>query len=365
MIDRRNVLVGGGAALAVAAVAGWSVSRKMGTMANYNSALAELRRPLPQAPSTEDLIRFASISPSGHNTQPWRFMTSENSIQILPDLARSTPAVDPDDHHLFVSFGCAAETLAIAAASRGMAGEVFFDPQSGGKLQFDYAQTETSNLDLSDAIAQRQSTRSIYDGSSVSSRELAILASAAKVTGVDVIIITDRPKIGRFAQLVEAGNSAQIADPAFVHELKSWLRFNPNAALQTGDGLFSATSGNPSMPDWLGPTMFDMAFTEQSENKKNAEKIASSSGIAVFVSAKDDAEHWVLAGRACQRFSLQATALGLKHAYINQPVEVVDLRAELADIVGLPGRRPDIVMRFGRAETMPFSARRPVGAVMV
>ncbi|MEO5621100.1 MAG: Tat pathway signal protein, partial [Cypionkella sp.] len=78
-----------------------------------------------------------------------------------------------------------------------------------------------------------------------------------------------------------------------------------------------------------------------------------------------DPEHWVLAGRACQRFALQATALGLKHAFLNQPVEVPELRAGLAALVGLPGRRPDIVMRFGRGAAMPFSARRPVEAVML
>ena len=70
-------------------------------------------------------------------------------------------------------------------------------------------------------------------------------------------------------------------------------------------------------------------------------------------------------GRACQRFSLQATALGLKHAFINQPVEVARLRPDLAALAGLPGRRPDIVMRFGHGPTLAYSARRPVGAVIV
>lgn len=64
-------------------------------------------------------------------------------------------------------------------------------------------------------------------------------------------------------------------------------------------------------------------------------------------------------GRASQRFALQATALGLKHAYINQPVEVAALRPELAELVGLPGRRPDLVMRFGYGPALEFSARRP------
>jgi hypothetical protein len=39
--------------------------------------------------------------------------------------------------------------------------------------------------------------------------------------------------------------------------------------------------------------------------------------------------------------------LGLKHAFVNQPVEVASLRPELAALVGMTGRRPDLVMRFG------------------
>jgi len=84
----------------------------------------------------------------------------------------------------------------------------------------------------------------------------------------------------------------------------------------------------------------------------------------VFVAQHDNPEHWVLAGRACQRFALAATALGLKHAFINQPVEVARLRPELAALIGMPGRRPDIVMRFGYGAALPFSARRTVDAVL-
>jgi hypothetical protein len=110
--------------------------------------------------------------------------------------------------------------------------------------------------------------------------------------------------------------------------------------------------------------MFDMAFTAEAENAKYVRQIQSSAGIAVFVAEKADPEHWVLAGRACQRFALQATAMGMRHAFINQPIEVPNLRPELASLVGMPGRRPDIVMRFGYGPAMPFSARRPVEAVL-
>jgi nitroreductase len=82
------------------------------------------------------------------------------------------------------------------------------------------------------------------------------------------------------------------------------------------------------------------------------------SGIAVFLGASADPQHWFLSGRACQRFALQVTALGLKTAFINQPVEVAPLRPELAALLGLPGRRPDLVLRFGYGPTLPFSPRR-------
>lgn len=36
-------------------------------------------------------------------------------IEILPDVSRRTPVVDPDDRHLFIGLGCAAENLALAS----------------------------------------------------------------------------------------------------------------------------------------------------------------------------------------------------------------------------------------------------------
>ena len=54
----------------------------------------------------------------------------------------------------------------------------------------------------------------------------------------------------------------------------------------------------------------------------------------------------------------------MKHAYLNQPVEVAALRPELAAIVGMSGCRPDLVMRFGYGAVMPYAQRRPVASVL-
>lgn len=364
MTTRRNILIGGGAlAVAGAGAAALSV-RQMGSIDDYNGAVALSRAPLGQTPEVAELVRFATLAANSHNTQPWRFRISDSGIDILPDMTRQLPAVDPDNHHLFASLGCAAENLSIAAGLSGRPGVASFDATNGGAVSFKFGEAAPDDPALLDAIPKRQSTRGDYDGRPVSADALAKLA-AATVEGVDLVLVTDRAQIDRIRDLVIAGNSRQMADPHFMRELKAWLRFNPRQAMDSGDGLFSASSGNPALPAWLGSLALDVFFTAASENDKYARQIASSAGIAVFVARKDDPEHWMLAGRACQRFALQATALGMKYAFINQPVEVADLRPALSALVGLPERRPDIVVRFGYGAQLPYSPRRPVAAVLV
>ncbi len=365
MMTRRTLLIGAGAAaIAGAGVAGLSL-RQMGSLEAYEASVAASRAELSASPGLLELVRYATLAANGHNTQPWRFRLGERRIDILPDHTRRTPVVDPDDHHLFASLGCAVENLALAAAARGRpAGEIGFDPAEDGAVTLAFGDGAVGPSDLFDAIPARQSTRADYDGSSVPTADLRMLEATADVPGVDLVLITGRAGIDRVRDLVVAGNTAQMTDAAFVRELKSWVRFNPRQAMAAGDGLFGPASGNPSLPDWLGPRLFDLAFRADAENDKYARQLRSSGGVAVFVSERDDEEHWVRAGRACQRFALQATALGLKHAFINQPVEVADLRPELATLAGLPGRRPDIVMRFGYGPTLPYSPRRPVAAVL-
>lgn len=364
-MKRRDVLIGGSALALVGAGLSYSEVRRMGSMDDYNASVAATRRVLAASPDMRDFIRYATLAPNGHNTQPWRFKADDSQIQILPDLARRTPFVDPDDHHVFVSLGAAAENLALACAARGRPGDTRFDAAGDGSVAFSFGGARTPEPALFDAITLRQSTRAEYDGRAVAVADLQSLADAAKTPGVDLVLITERPQMDRVRDLVLAGNSAQLADPAFVRELKSWIRFSPRAAIATGDGLFAAASGNPALPDWLGPFLFTMVFKADTDNDKYARQIRSSAGLAIFVSEREDKDHWVRTGRACQRFALQATALGMKLAFVNQPVEVARLRPELAALVGMPGRRPDIVMRFGYGPALPYSARRPVEAVLV
>ena len=351
--------LGAGALLPTAACSGRD------DMDAYNEANAERRAVLSETPEIIDYVRMATLAANGHNTQPWRFRIDGNGVTILPDLTRSTPAVDPDDHHLYVSLGCAAENFLIAAAAGGQPGTALFSNDGDGRISIDLGQGESRRDTLYDALPKRQSTRSPFDGKPVPLAELKLLERSATLNGVSLQLITDPGGRESVLEYVIEGNTIQMDDPAFVQELRDWIRFNPAEALRTGDGLFSASSGNPTLPTWLGRRLFGLFYEKKSETEKYTDQLRSSAGVAVFTGDRADRDHWIRVGRSFQRFALQATALGIRHSHINQPIEVPALRTRFADWLGTGGRRPDLVIRFGYAPPLPMSMRRPVEDVMI
>lgn len=363
MLMRRQVVLGAAACgvLSPALVACSSSSNEQG-------AARALRRPLAGADGAflmRELVRFATLAPSSHNTQCWTFHLQDQAIVIAPDLSRRCPAVDPDDHHLYVSLGCATENLAHAALAAGMQANARFDPGGQGAITVHLEATRASVTPLFQAIPKRQCTRGDYDGKPISNDELRLLERAGTGNGVRVMLLTGRAAMEKVLAYVVAGNTAQMDNPAFVAELKEWIRFSAGEAESTGDGLFAATTGNPTMPRWLASRAMGLFYTPKSENDRYARQIRNSAGIAVFASDASDKAHWIEAGRCYERFALQASALGLRNAFLNQPVEVGSIRPQFARALGLSSQRPDLVVRFGRGPAMPLSMRRPVVAVLV
>lgn len=359
-MKRRHVLMGAAAVLAGAG--GFGAVQAHRARADYQSYAAQLRRPLDRDGGIAELVRMATLAPNGHNTQPWRFHTENRLLTMTPDFSRRTPVVDPDDHHLFVSLGAAAENIVIAGPLLAKPGALSIGDD--GSLHYAWQDGKAAANDLADAIVRRQSTRSDYDGRPLDAATVRALQAAGQADGVRLVLLTERKAIDAVRDLVLAGNSAQMDDPAFVAELKAWLRFSPSSAMARGDGLYAAASGNPSLPDFLGRRAFDLVFKKASENTKYAKQIDSSAGLAVFFAERADARGWITVGRAHQRFLLEATRQGLTAAYVNQPVEVAALRPQLAALVGEKDLRPDLVIRFGRAPALPFSPRRRVDQVL-
>lgn len=312
-----------------------------------------------------ELVRYATLAPSSHNTQCWQFRLGARGVSIAPDYRRRCPVVDPDDHHLFVSLGCAAENLVHAALAMGFRCKPEFAAGVDESLHLALVPAAAERTPLFEAIPRRQSTRAEFDARPLSNAALKLLEAAGSGNGVRVLLLTEARAMEDVLAFVVEGNTAQMRDPAFVRELKQWIRFNGAEATRRGDGLFAGASGNPTAPGWLGSLLFDAFFTEGSENDKYARHVRSAAGIAVFVSDVDDKQHWIEAGRCFQRFALQATALGVRTAHLNQPVELAALRPAFARALGIAGGRPDLVIRFGYGPELPRSLRRPVEAVLL
>lgn len=357
-------------ALGVGAIGGGALYSRATSGSRYQQAVAETWRHWDRdlespAGRLRGLVHYATLAPSSHNTQCWTFRLSDRTISILPDFGRRCPVVDPDDHHLFVSLGCAAENIVQSAGAMGLRAEARAFEGSGESIEVALEPFQKAASPLIDAIPRRQSTRTEYDGKPLSNNELRLLETAGSGEGVRVVLLTEPHAMNAILELVVEGNTTQLADPRFVAELKEWIRFDGREAARKRDGLFAASSGNPSLPRWLGARLFEQFLDAKTENDKYARQVRSAAGIAVFVSERDDKAHWVRVGQAFQRFALRATAMDVRTAHLNQAVEVPAMRTQLARFLGLTGGRPDLVIRFGRGPEMPRSLRRPLEQVVI
>ncbi|MFX0546355.1 Acg family FMN-binding oxidoreductase [Roseovarius sp. S1116L3] len=336
---------------------------------NDHAPLGAFRAPMdtqirsPDGRSRE-LVRLAVLAANSHNTQPWRFEVSPDRIVLRADHRRRCPAVDPDDHHLYVSLGCAAENIVIAATGFGLVA-VPRITEGGTAIEIDLKTGPDEPSPLIAAIPLRQSTRNRYDARPLTDAEKDALSEAAKSPRVTVRLVDAPEEIASLCEAVVAGNADQMADPAFVSELMHWIRFSPQEARTRRDGLFGRCLGNPGLPEWMGRLVFPLVYGVRSETGKIRDHIASASALMIFVSHADTPENWIETGRAFQRFALAATSLGLVMAHVNQAVEVPAQRTHVARLIGMTEGRPSLVVRIGRGARLPYSYRRDVDDVIM
>ncbi|MEQ8462445.1 Acg family FMN-binding oxidoreductase [Coleofasciculus sp. E1-EBD-02] len=321
-------------------------------------------------PQARELIRLATLAPSGHNTQPWKFSLDATIIRIYPDYSRRLPIVDPDNHALFISLGCALENLLIAAQHSGFNGEVEYFPDGEAQdclLVHLHPNSHPADTALFHAIPKRQSTRCAYDSRAIPVTDLQELEKANTQDGIQLRLFTEADDIEQITDFVKQGNRHQFNNPAFVNELLSWIRFNQREITSHQDGLIAAALGFPSVsiPRWLGQTLMKVLATPEGEAKRCEKLIQSSSALMLFIAQKHDKKHWVNLGRSFQRVALTASSLTIKHAHINMPCEVLEVRRQFQNYLGLEAAQPLLLLRIGYAQAMPTSPRRPLEEVLI
>jgi hypothetical protein len=316
----------------------------------------------------QELIESGIKAPSGHNTQPWLFKTTENRVEIHPDFDRALPVVDTDNHALYISLGCAAENIVIAATQKGLQAnaQLASDTETGAYIQIDFEEAPNLQADgLLEYIGQRQSTRNDYTQKPVPPEDLQQLANAFDFPEIRLMLFTAKEEIQDLEPFIIEGSDRQFANKAFVDELASWVRFSKNEAKETGDGIWVSSMGIPNMGKWIGKFMMKNLVTAKSEAKRWSKLIDASAGLALFVARDNNVHNWVTLGRAFQRFGLTATKLGIHHAHMNMPCEEVEVRSKLAGHLKIKDQHPLLLLRFGYSKKMPYSFRRDVEAVIM
>ncbi len=309
------------------------------------------------------LINYASKAPSSHNTQPWKFKREEDAILVYPDLSRSLSVVDPDNHALFISLGCALENLVIAAGNYGFDASVKYqrehleDPVRV-KLT---SQSENTSRQASDLLAQikpRQVTKGPYEAVTLAWETVQKIKELPVDAGTHLQVILPGKESEKLLPLVIEGSDRQFGNKAFVHELVDWLRFTEKEAMKKGDGIWNATMGLPATGRAIGSFIMKRLVTPRSEAKRWKKLFRKSAGFVLFMVEKHDTDHWIRLGRSFQRFGLVTTAMGLKHAHMNMPLEEETVRAKVTDAFDLGGMTPLLLLRIGFADPAPYSFRR-------
>jgi hypothetical protein len=313
-------------------------------------------------------VRYAILAPSSHNTQPWRFIIDGDELLVCADRTRSLANIDPFDRELIISCGTALFNLRVAFAYFGVPVEITTFPQSSdpdivARVVFPASGPTLKDLaDLFNSITKRATNRGPFIDEDVPPAFIEGLRSAATSEGIDARFIQALAERESVAALIAQADRRQFDDPRFRRELASWI--HPS---RRNDGMPAASQGLRVLTDAATPIIAMAIRTFDLGNGVAAahEELARGSPLLIALSTSmDNNEGWLATGLGLQRLLLVATNEGYSTSYLNQPMEVAELRTELAKELSIDGY-PQLLLRVGRGRPVLHSPRRPISDVLI
>jgi hypothetical protein len=314
-------------------------------------------------------LRYAILAPSSHNTQPWRFALRDSRVELYADRARRLPIVDPDDRALIISCGAALANLCIAIRHFGYEGDVSLHPQPNDAdlvatigLGREHKPT-CHEENLFKAITTRRTNRSAYEDTPISLSLRCELHTACKSQGVWLTETSEAEEKRAITELVAEGDRRQMASAEFRAELADWIR---PAKAESHDGIPCYAQNIPKVLDFAAPIVarvirtFDMGdFTAA----RDADLANASAVLAVLSTETDSPADWLATGIALEDALLNARAAGVWASFLNQPIEIPELRLALAELTGCRGT-PQILLRMGYGRECEPTPRRDLDEVL-
>jgi hypothetical protein len=314
----------------------------------------------------EFLLGYAVLAPSPHNTQPWRFRINATDVELFADRRRALPTADPSHRELVLSCGAALFNLRVAAEYFGHRYKVDLlpDPAQPDLLARFHlglrGDTSSEDVVLFHAIAQRHTSRQPFRAEPVSDELVRELEAAAQAEGAWLHILLEEPQRMAAADLVAEADRRLWADWHYRTELAKWVRSD---SVTSGDGLPLSSLG---IHDWLsfaGPLLVRSFNRGNSRAVRDREIAEQSPLLGVLGTGEDDPGSWLAAGQALQNVLLHACSEDLAASFLNQPLGLPELRAQLTDL-SRPGY-PQALLRFGRSGSAAPTPRRAVRQTLI
>jgi hypothetical protein len=151
-----------------------------------------------------------------------------------------------------------------------------------------------------------------------------------------------------------------MGDPAFRRELSVWMR--PNRSTAT-DGIPGYALGLSLLASYLSPFLVRRFDVGKSQAAKDRRLAVGSPVLAVLGSNGDAPCDWLATGQGLSAVLLTARSQNVWAAFLNQPVEVSELRPELRELTGGRGY-PQLVVRMGYGPNVAPTPRRRVSEVL-
>ncbi len=312
------------------------------------------------------LLNYAVLAPSGHNTQPWLFKIEDDAIELYADRACALPVVDPDDRELTISCGAALLNLRIALRHFGYRDlvQALPEPDNPDLLarihRGDKIHAGEEEHVLFEAIRRRRTNRQAFEQREVPADILAALQKAAHAEGAWLIILQTEDDRSAVADLIALGDRVQLRDKHFRRELAAWVR--PSRS-QRSDGIPMYALRFGDLMSYPGP-LVERTFALSNGQAARDRQIARGSPVlAVLGTDVDTAYDWLAAGQALERMLLYARSQGIWASFLNQPIEVPDMRLTLQNMLERAGF-PQMLLRMGYGPEMPPTPRRSVSEVL-
>jgi hypothetical protein len=307
------------------------------------------------------IVECAKLAPSVHNTQPWTFAATDDTVGIRADRERGLPVLDPDGRELTVSCGAAIEFgyLAVRGLGRECTVQLLPDPEDRdllATLQIGAARPpDDDERALVEAIPRRYTDRGTYDAAQVAPDLVTALERGVTSRGAWLSTLErDGDRLAVIAALTRA-EAATAADPAYRKELAAWLR------LETGpDGIPLAALTDPATTGSVTDVPrrdFTGEGLHPHPGGEGPPPTVERDTLLMIGSNGDDAHSWLQAGRALGWLLLSLTVEGLSSQPLGQALDVESARRRLATDLGLIGH-VQFLLRTGKGHGQPTTGRR-------